>query len=318
MTQHHQWLGHAAIIMTLGACLAAVVSAAATNALPDFDRWWDYDHPEQTEKRFRELLGTAEKSGDLSYLLQLQTQIARCEGLQGRFDQCHRTLDEVEKRLGPQVPVAQVRYWLERGRAFNSQDQPERAKPLFVMAWDLARSIKETNYAIDAAHMIAIAEPEPVAQIEWNQRALELAEHDPKQAGWLVPIYNNLGEAYRAHKEYAKALDCFERRAQWFRDRGKEPDIFNLKDIARMNRLLGKPQASLPVIEPIAKDLESKHKPNGYIDAEYGQCLAALGRGDEAKPWLRRAYAELSKDPYMVRYEPDELDRIKRLAGIGQ
>jgi hypothetical protein len=85
-----------------------------------------------------------------------------------------------------------------------------------------------------------------------------------------------------------------------------------------MNRLLGRPKVALPLIEPIAKDLASKHKPNGYIDAEYGQCLAALGRGDEAKPWLRRAFAELSKDPYMVRYEPDELDRIERPTGIDQ
>jgi hypothetical protein len=70
MTHHPQWFGHAAFVVTLGA---------------------------------------AEKSGDLSYLLQLQTLIARSQGLQDHFDQFHRTLDEVEKRLGPQVPVAPAR-----------------------------------------------------------------------------------------------------------------------------------------------------------------------------------------------------------------
>ena len=67
--------------------------------LPDFDSLWDYDHPDVTERKFRELLPAAVDSHDLSYLAMLLTQIARAEGLQRKFDDAHETLDRVEKVL---------------------------------------------------------------------------------------------------------------------------------------------------------------------------------------------------------------------------
>ncbi|TMI53740.1 hypothetical protein E6H15_07365, partial [Candidatus Bathyarchaeota archaeon] len=70
-----------------------------TGKLPDFDKLWDYAHPEISEQRFRELLPRALDSLDLSYLAQLLTQIARAEGLQRKFEDAHKTLDRVDKAL---------------------------------------------------------------------------------------------------------------------------------------------------------------------------------------------------------------------------
>src|SRR5690606_19946505 len=58
--------------------------------LPDFDALWDYSQPAATETKFREILPLAQESGDLSYRLQLETQIARALGLQQKFDEAHR------------------------------------------------------------------------------------------------------------------------------------------------------------------------------------------------------------------------------------
>jgi len=41
--------------------------------LPDFRRLWDYQKPDETERRFREILPQAESSGDRNYLLELVT-----------------------------------------------------------------------------------------------------------------------------------------------------------------------------------------------------------------------------------------------------
>jgi len=312
------------IIIIMGLLYASIALAAATapsdggpatKPLPKFDRLWDYDHPAVTEQKFRALLPAAEKSGDLSYLLELQTQVARCQGLEGKFDDCHATLDAVEKRLTDEVPVARIRYLLERGRAFNSSDHPDKAKPLFLAAWNQANTVGENGHAIDAAHMIAIVEPDLSAQVDWNCKALALIDKDPKQQGWQPSIYNNLGETYRHRKEYDKALDCFQKRANWFKDRGQRPDIYTVKDVARMNRLLGRSDIALATIEPVAKNLKAKKRSDGYISAEYGQCLLAAGRTDEAKPFLVEAYELLSKDDDMVKNEPEELQRIKQLAG---
>src|SRR6266498_5625258 len=45
-----------------------------TLPLPDFDSLWDYNHPDETEQKFRELLPVAEVSGDDSYYAELLTQ----------------------------------------------------------------------------------------------------------------------------------------------------------------------------------------------------------------------------------------------------
>src|SRR6185503_17574880 len=118
--------------MTIIAILIGLFSAgcAATGGhevnqeLPAFDKLWNYNDPVATEAKFRELLPAAEKSADLSHHAQLLTQIARTQGLQGRFDGAHATLDSVEKMLTDDLKLARVRYLLERGRAFNSAGQP--------------------------------------------------------------------------------------------------------------------------------------------------------------------------------------------------
>jgi hypothetical protein len=128
--------------------------------LPDFDQWWDYDEPAETERKFHALLDRAKASGDASYHAQLLTQIARAQGLQRSFDQAHRTLALLGGR-------AHIRYLLERGRVFNSSKHAEQARPLFVEAWELARIAGEDSCAVDAAHMIAITET-PEEQMRWN------------------------------------------------------------------------------------------------------------------------------------------------------
>src|SRR5690349_11523532 len=102
----------------------------------DFDQLWDFDHPDQTEQRFRLLVPELQNNEPL--LLEVITQIARTEGLQRRYDDAHRTLDDVERRLAPSLDRARVRYLLERGRVLNSSGEPEKARPLFLDAWGLA------------------------------------------------------------------------------------------------------------------------------------------------------------------------------------
>ena len=101
---------------------------------PKFDALWNYGDPAGTEAKFRALLPRAQASGDAGYELELLTQIARAQGLRGDFDAAHATLDAVERRLLERdMPVACVRYLLERGRVFNSSGKPDRAMPLFAV-----------------------------------------------------------------------------------------------------------------------------------------------------------------------------------------
>ena len=175
------------------------------------DALWDYDHPAKSEADFRRALETLDDHANLALRLELLTQIARAQGLQRHFDEAHATLDAVEAQLDYSTPRVRIRYLLERGRAYNSSRQPERAQPCFAEAWELASSTGEDILAIDAAHMLAIIAP-PEASLEWNQRALELAERssEPRVLHWRSSLYNNIGWSYHDTGDYEQALATFQ------------------------------------------------------------------------------------------------------------
>src|SRR5215469_8562916 len=149
------------MLLLLLASYAAPRSVLMTldSPLPDFDALWDYEHPAQTEAAFRALLPQALASGNLSYTLELLTQVARTQGLQRDFAAAHQTLDQVQTLLTTELSRAKVRYLLERGRVLNSSGHPEEARLLFEVAWEQGLACHEDVHAIDAAHMVAIVAP---------------------------------------------------------------------------------------------------------------------------------------------------------------
>jgi hypothetical protein len=54
---------------------------------------------------------------------------------------------------------------------------------------------------------------------------------------------------------------------------------------------------------------------NGFVFEEIGECLLALQRGEEAKPYFAKAYEVLSQDVWLVKNEPDRITRLKQLGG---
>ena len=142
--------------------------------VPDLDSLWDYEHPGLTEKKFRELLPAALESLDISYLAELLTQIARTEAMQRKFQEAEKTLDRVEKALPKADQKVSVRYVLERGRVLSLSGKSREAQTRFQEAFNLAQIFKMDLLAIDAARMMAIADPEKA--LEWNLKALGLAE----------------------------------------------------------------------------------------------------------------------------------------------
>lgn len=288
------------------------MSVTDTN-LPDFSSLWDYDDPEESERRFRELLPAARASGDASYLAELLTQIARAEALQRRFDDAHRTLDEAEALLPAAADRARIRYVLERGRVYNSSNRRDEAREYFLIAFQLAEKQAEDFYAVDAAHMMAIVEP-PEGSLEWNLRAIDLADKsaDPRARGWLGSLYNNLGWTYHALGRYEDALATFQHGLEWQQQAGKLREArIAAWTVARTLRSLGRYEEALQR----QRELDSAGESDGYVQEELGECLLELGREEEARDYFRRAYALLSQDPWLKDSEPDRLERLARLGG---
>ena len=278
--------------------------------LPNFDTLWNYGDPAGTEAKFRALLPQA-AAEDVGCRLELLTQIARTQGLQGRFAEAHATLDEVEPELWDDLPVARVRYLLERGRVFNSSGKPDRAMPLFVEAFDRARGIPHWRYAIDAAHMVAIAEPSLDNQVEWNRRGVALVLDHPDQRGWLFALYNNLGETYLKLRRYDDALACFRNFVALNVERGQPPDPYATKDIARCLRLLGDVDEALATILPVHAQFQADGTRDGWLSEELGECLLAKGNGRDALPHFQSALELLSKDSWVLANDPAKIERLR-------
>lgn len=287
--------------------------------LPELRKLWNYNDPAGTELKFRDLLPQAESSGDTEYLAQLLTQIARSLALQNKFDDAHATLDRVLQMLSKQEPsVANIRYFLERGRTFNSSGKRVEAMPFFQSSHDAAIAQNQIPFAIDALHMLAIAESDPRKQVEWNLKAFELVESTPVEdtasRGWLEPLCNNIGESYLLLKEYDTAYSYFQRMAEMQTARTGEVDMYTLKDQAKALRLGGHAEESYNIILPVFEKLSSEQNDDGYIRQELAESLYALGKTDEAKPHFLRSYELLSADSWVLQNEAASLERMKKLS----
>ena len=283
---------------------------------PDFDALWNFNDPAGTEARFRELVPAAVQSGDRGRHAELMTQIARTLGLQRKFPDAHNELDRVQDLLPKSTDRPRIRYLLERGRVFNSSGEPAEARPLFEEAWALAREKGEDNLAVDAAHMIAIV-ADPDEQIEWNERAMSLAEssEDPKARKWLASLYNNLGWTYHDRGHFERALDLFEKALALRKERGElEPYRIAQWSVARALRSLGRVDEALAIQRALKSSYDQTGASDGFVEEELGECLLADGRSDEAKPHFAEAYRLLSADPWLAEKEPERLERLRELS----
>ena len=176
----------------------------------DIDSLWDYSDPQETERKFCEVL--LQIPEDEPEFLELLTQIARAQGLQHKFNKAHQTLNQVERRLGAAVSREKIRYLLERGRVLNASGRPEESRPYFEKALETATQLAQDSYAVDALHMLAIVAP-PASSLDFNLLAIQLAEssRQAKARGWLGSLYNNTGWSYHGMGEYASALEMFEK-----------------------------------------------------------------------------------------------------------
>ena len=287
-------------------------------SLPVIDTLWDYDNPQATEIVFRELLPAAEKSGDKPYYAELLTQLARTLSLQRKFDDAHKLLDDARQLIvGPVMPVAEIRYLLERGRTFNSSNEKTQAIALFKEAYEKALQSNEEFYAIDAAHMLGVAE-KPQAQLYWNIKAMDLAEKslDARARKWLGPIYNNIGWTYHDANDYERALDLFEKSLAWRTTQEDKRGIFIAKwTIGRVYRSLNRIDEALAVQQALLAEIQREGlAPSGFVFEELAECLFIKNSHDEAKEYFRKAYETLSQDIWLKANAADRLQRLRELA----
>jgi tetratricopeptide (TPR) repeat protein len=297
--------------------ISACSQKQGQSELPDFDALWDYQYPDSTEMKFKELLPISREANEPEYCLQLITQIARAKGLQRQFGDAHALLDDVESELNKKHKAANIRYLLERGRLFNSSGQTAESVPLFMEAWEFGVKHKLDLYAIDAAHMMGIVEV-PEKQLDWNLKALDLTERteDKRAKGWLGSLYNNIGWTYHDLGEFQHAYDLFEKGTAWRKEVGDlHGELIGKWTMARALRSLKKTDEALEMQLALKAEYEEKQlAPDGYVFEELGELFLSKQNTAKSKENFAIAYELLSKDPWLVQNKAERLLRIKQLS----
>lgn len=280
------------------------------DASTPFDELWDYGDPEGTEEAFRALLPAAD-GWSVDQRLQLSTQLARTRSLRGEFAAAHSILDEVERELSEETPIARVRYELERGRTWRSAGELEPAAEVFAAAFERADELGLGAYAADALHMLALVEPDA-----WTTRAIEYCEAsaDPAARRWLGPMYHNGWMDRLERGELEEALGWAEKSRDFRASVGDvDGERIGRWSVFHTLRAMGRFEEALAGQLELLADYGPGGDPSGFADEEIAECLLALGRGGEARAYYRSAWEKLRDVGWLREEEPARLERLERL-----
>ncbi len=283
----------------------------------DFDKLWNYNKPDETEKKFREVLSRIDKEDNVDYYLQLQTQLARTQGLQMKYDEAHKILDEVEKELKPEMIIPRIRYNLERGRTLNSSGEKDKSIHYFLDAYHLGMENELDFYTIDAAHMLGIAEA-PDEALNWNEIAIELIEKSTNERakGWLGSLLNNTGWTYFDKGDYATAMEYFRKNVLYHTERNNKPQLRIAKwCVARTLRAKNKIDEALQIQNELREEMEAAGETgDGYVYEELGELNLLKNDTENSQQNFKEAYRLLSQDKWLAENEKERLARIKKLS----
>ncbi len=297
-----------------------VWNSAPTRALGnEIDRLmdlWDYADPKATELIFMSLMDEAKNSENKEYLPILVTQLARTHSLRDEFELANTQLDRASSIIKDRSSRAWVFQLLERGRVFNSTGSKARALEYFEEAFRISEKIPDDFLAIDAAHMMAIAESLD-KQMKWNVIAMGIAEttKSTRARNWLGSLYNNMGWTLFDQGRFQEALELFYKGVDFRREQGNARRLHIAKwAVARCLRALGNYEGALEIQLDLMAKTESSGKPvDGFVIEELAE-IYLVKKEPLAADYFARAYRLLSEDSWLVEHESERLARLKSLA----
>jgi tetratricopeptide (TPR) repeat protein len=275
---------------------------------------WDFDDLDASEQRFRALL-EEETSGERQ--AEVLTQLARVEGLRGRFGEGKELLQKAEA-MAASSAAADARIRLERGRLHRSRGDEDGARPLFESAFTISLEAGEPFLAADAAHMVALVAPDRAGMLAWTQRGIDIAaqsEHGQVRY-WLGPLLNNLGWAYYETGDHELALEAFQdalaAREEYPEERA-EIEVARYA-VGKTLRALGRPGEAAALLEDAVSWARSEGKPDGWFHEELAEDYAALGREAEAREQAKLALPLLLEADGSFEADHERAERLRRLA----
>lgn len=286
--------------------------------LENIDELWDYSNPKGTREKFLKTLEEMGAAAPLESVLEIKTQIARTHSLGGEFEESHQVLDEVETRLAPEMALVKTRLQLERGRAFNSAKEKDKAIACFHESLENAKAHQQDFYAVDAAHMLAISAPSFDEKVKWAHEGIRLAEESalPRARRWLGSLYNNLGWDYHDAKKFEEALGLFEKAKAYHQEFGNSESRFIARwTVARCLRSLERFTEATEAQQQLMAEMEKLSNPDGFVFEELAELSLVEGAQEKAQAYAQKAVEQLkSQAAWLQEWEPERWKRLEELA----
>jgi len=281
--------------------------------LPKIQSVWNWNDLLATRKAFIELLDVSERAGNLSYYWQLKTQIARTHSLLEEFALAHKVLDEVATVINKNFPLVKTRYFLERGRTFNSAGKKQKARLLFFQAYKSSFMTKSDYLTVDAAHMAAIAGADLEEKEKWYFLGVHLALNSRQNGviGWMRPLLNNMGWDYVNYRQFEKAHNIFKMGLAF------NQKIENIYGIYWSKLSIGRALRGLHKLGEALNmqlGLLNSESDDPYLFEEIAEIYLALNNHGQAKVFFFKAYQRFSKDSWFRAHEPKRFARIQCFA----
>jgi hypothetical protein len=204
-------------MIALLSLMLAVQLANSCESLPSSDQadarlaeLFDYDQPVQSEASLRVLADTALACGNRDLAAASLAQAARAQGVQNKLVEAQATLAKAAS-LSTAARTA-VKIQVEQGRIARRERKTEQARAYLTRAFERARLERLDALAADAAHMLALLEPDN-SYLIWTTRGLAIAEgsQDPVARRWVGNLAYNAGTRLSESGDHQAAALMFAR-----------------------------------------------------------------------------------------------------------
>ncbi len=211
------------------------------------------------DKALSMYMDTAKKAkveNHISNRIQAFSQVSRCFSLLGNLKKGKTWLNKARIIATSNYPKGWARYLGVKGRFGIEENEIENAVTTFNNMYDFSTHHKLYNYAIDAAHMLALLGTKE-HQIKWALKGIKEANiyHEYK---WLGALWNNLGWAYHDIGEHEKSLEALKKAREYHRKYSNEKAILIADwSVGCLLRKLGRVEEAEKLFKPVLE--KSKH-----------------------------------------------------------
>jgi tetratricopeptide (TPR) repeat protein len=175
---------------------------------------------------------------------------ARSHLIADRADDGRPWIERAAAHADVSEPLGWSRFLGVRGRFEWKSGDNETATATFREMFDYCNEHDLYERAVDAAHMVAIT-GNTAERFEWAQRGIEMAEKG-ELAGWLGPLWNNLGWDYVDAERYDEAQAALEKAREYhYESESDLPKLIADYSVAHVTRLRGDYRAAKVAMDEV-------------------------------------------------------------------